>query len=362
MPTAKKLPSGSWRCQVYSHTESTLLPDGTTKKKRIYKSFTCDIKGPKGKRIAERMAAEWADEKEVSDANLDITFGEAADRYIDSRKSVLSPRTIMDYKRIRKHDLQSLMSKPLFHLTQHDVQTAIDLDAQKHSPKTVRNNHGFVSAVLKEFRPNFALSTQLPKKIRPNLYVPNDQDVKTLMRSVAGTEMEIPILLAAFGPMRRGEICALSADNINGNTVHVYLNMVRDENNNWIIKAPKSYAGDRYILFPDFVIDKLKNQSGRITDLYPDDITNKFKYVLKRAGLPHFRFHDLRHYSASIQHALGIPDSYIMQRGGWGNDAVLKEVYRHTLDDRTVQMNAVANEHFSELCDTKCNTDMKKAL
>ena len=24
MPTARKLPSGSWRCQVYSHTEETV--------------------------------------------------------------------------------------------------------------------------------------------------------------------------------------------------------------------------------------------------------------------------------------------------------------------------------------------------
>ena len=54
----------------------------------------------------------------------------------------------------------------------------------------------------------------------------------------------------------------------------------------------------------------------------------------------------LRHYCASIQHALGIPDAYIMQRGGWNSDAVLKQVYRHALSDRAVQMNAIANEHF----------------
>ena len=42
MATAKKLPSGSWRCQVFSHFEEQIQPDGTVKKKRIYKSFTCD--------------------------------------------------------------------------------------------------------------------------------------------------------------------------------------------------------------------------------------------------------------------------------------------------------------------------------
>lgn len=34
----KKLPSGNWRCQVYSHTEETMQPDGTITKKRIYHS------------------------------------------------------------------------------------------------------------------------------------------------------------------------------------------------------------------------------------------------------------------------------------------------------------------------------------
>ena len=61
--------------------------------------------------------------------------------------------------------------------------------------------------------------------------------------------------------------------------------------------------------------------------LTPNDITNRFKTVPKHAGLPHFRFHDLRHYNASIQHALGIPDAYLMQSGGRENDSVLKSVF-----------------------------------
>ncbi len=46
-----------------------------------------------------------------------------------------------------------------------------------------------------------------------------------------------------------------------------------------------------------------------------------------------FRFHDLGHYYASTLHAIGIPDPYIMERCGWGNDAVRKDVYRHTTGD-----------------------------
>lgn len=161
--------------------------------------------------------------------------------------------------------------------------------------------------------------------------------------------MEIPILLAAFGPMRRSEICALDSDHISGNIIHVEYAMVMDENNKWVIKPPKSFAGDRNIEFPDFVIEKLKNKSGRVVTLSPAQISDRFVTLLKRAGIPHFRFHDLRHYGASIQHALGVSDAYIMERGGWGSDTVLKSVYRHTMSDKNETMTATINSHFKQL-------------
>ncbi len=67
---------------------------------------------------------------------------------------------------------------------------------------------------------------RLKKKVRPDIYVPSDAEIKQLLSSVAGTDMELPVLLAAFGPMRRGEICALSSEDISGNIVHVCKNMV----------------------------------------------------------------------------------------------------------------------------------------
>lgn len=356
MPTAKKLPSGSWRCLVYSHTEEIKNSDGSIKKKRIYESFTSNIPGPKGKRIAEQAAAEFAANKDQRSRSADMLLGTAMDNYIQSRESILSPRTIMDYKQIRRMSLQSLMNIRLSRITQEDIQIAINLEAVNHSPKTVRNSHGLLSAVLKQYRPDFALNTSLPKKQRVELYIPTDEEVKRLIRASEGTEMELPILLAAFGPMRRGEICALDSTDISGNIVHVSKNMVRTEDNTWIIKSPKSYAGDRYIDFPDFVAEKWRGKTGRIVNLTPNNITDRFRSCLHRAGLPHFRFHDLRHYSASIQHALGIPDSYIMQRGGWGNDGTLKAVYRHALADKTKEMDDIANQHFNELCNTKYNT------
>lgn len=361
MPTARKLPSGSWRCQVFSHWEYTATDDGRIEKKRVYRSFTCDTPGPRGKREAERMAAEFAVDKELA-KHCTLTLGECLDRYIDGRSRVLSPNTIREYRRARKAVLPELMDKRLDKITQEDVQLAINDACLNHAPKTVRNMHGLISAVMAAYRPDFALHTVLPKKTRPNLYTPSDEDVRLLLEAVKDTEMEIPVLLAAFGPMRRGEICALDSKHIKGNVVHVEWSMAKNEDHEWVIKRPKSYAGDRFIMFPDFVIEKIKGKEGRIVELNPDQVSNRFVRIMRDLDIPHFRFHDLRHYCASIQHALGIPDAYIMQRGGWGSDAVLKEVYRHAMDEKTAEMNAVANAHFAALCNTPCNTEEKNPL
>ena len=44
-------------------------------------------------------------------------------------------------------------------------------------------------------------------------------------------------------------------------------------------------------------------------------------------------------------HAIGIPDQYIMQRGGWSSDGVLKSIYRNTMDDYTEKFSQQVNTY-----------------
>ena len=339
MATARKLPSGSWRVRVYLFTD----PEG----KKHYKSFTAPTK-----KEAERMALN------CSGVSEDRTFEEAAEAYISHRINTLSPRTIEDYKRTSRLYLNGLNRIRVDKVTQRDVQKVIDYWAGELSPKTVANIHSFISAVMRENRPEFALNTSLPQRTKANLNIPGDDDVKRLLRAVQGTSLELPIMLAAFGPMREGEICALRMENINGNTVHVCENMVKkmvDKKTTWVIRHPKTTEGDRYIEYPDFVVKLWANKKDRITDLNPNSLCKLFHRKVTSLGMS-FRFHDLRHYSASIQHALGIPDAYIMQRGGWSSDRILKDVYRHTLSDHQKQMADLANTHFTQMYDTTDDT------
>lgn len=171
-------------------------------------------------------------------------------------------------------------------------------------------------AVIDTYHPEIKLHITLPQKIQTQLYVPSDSDIKSILDyfSKNDKDMEIAVYLAAFGTMRRSEICALTSDNINGNIIYVNKAMADKGSNEWVIKTTKTVKSTRMIEMPELVVKKLP-PSGRIVNLNPDQVTHRFEKAIKNLRITSFRFQDLRHYAASIMHAIGIPDQYIMQRG-----------------------------------------------
>ena len=129
----------------------------------------------------------------------------------------------------------------------------------------------------------------MPQTVVPNLYTPSDSDVNALLKYVKGTHLKTAICLTAFGPL------------------------------------------------------------GRIVPLSPDSIKKRFINTIKLLDIPHFLFHDLRHYVASILHAIGIPDQYIIERGGWSTDNVMKTIYRGAINEESKKMNHKINEHFESM-------------
>lgn len=348
MPTAKKLPSGSWRCLVFSHYEYEKQDDGKVKKKRVYESFTCEDPSSSGKRQAEALAAEFALNKERMKRS-DFTLKEAMDRYIDSKRNVLSPTSIRGYETLVRNAYTTLLKMNTKKINQHTIQEWANGYSLSHSPKTVSNAHGFLAAVLSVYEPSLRLRTKLPSAKPRELYTPSDSDIKKLLGYLEDTELEKVVLLAAFGTLRRGEICALTDEDISGNTITINKSMVRSDSGGFIIKTPKTVSSYREVEYPDFVIEKFKGVEGRLIKMHPEDISKSFGKVLKEAGLPRFRFHDLRHYSASIMHAIGIPDQYIMERGGWKTDRVLKQVYRNVISEEQKKFTEQINSHFKSM-------------
>ena len=109
MATARKLPSGSWRCQVYSHTERIYnKKTDEWKDRRVYESFTSDDPSPAGKREAELAAAQFAATKQGRKSMRNMPLSQAMEDYIESRSNVLSPSTLRDYRRMKEQSYSGI--------------------------------------------------------------------------------------------------------------------------------------------------------------------------------------------------------------------------------------------------------------
>ena len=368
MAKAKKLASGSWRCQVYSHTETVIDPVTNVKKeRRIYRSFTSDDPSPAGRRKAEAMAAEFALHKEDFKITTSYILKEAMERYCETKSNILSPSTLRAYKSLIRNAYPSILDRRTDKLSSVDVQKAINQLSENHSPKYVKNAYGFLTAVMTLYQPDLTLNVKLPQAVRPDTYTPSDAEISRLIEffRVNDSFMLNAVYLGAFGTLRRSEVCAAAAEDITGNRLFVHKAMIQSENGEWEIRKTKTYSSARFVDLPEFVIAGFPKQ-GRLVPLTPNMVTDRLRRSLRKLGLPHFRFHDLRHYAASIMHTLGIPDQYIMQQGGWKSDNVLKNIYRNALPDYQKKFLRDMSEHFREIDEgntapSTCNTNRKKS-
>ena len=324
------------------------LPSGSYRIRKMYKgkTYTVITDYKPTQKEAMKLMAEELDKVQTS-ASIHMNFDTAANKYIDVKSNVLSPSSVNGYKSVLRNLSCKFKEMLINDITALDIQKEINDYSVNRSPKTVRNAHGFISAVLGMFRPEFVISTTLPQKRKHNEYIPTDEDVKRILQQAKGTRYEIPLLLATFG-LRRSEICALTLDDINGNMLTINKAMVLNADGEFVIKSTKTIDGTREIYLPDNIIE-LINENGKIYDGFPGQILKFLNRTQDKLEIPRFRLHALRHYYASMSHSLGIPDSYIMQAGGWKSDTTLKRVYRHAMDDKKLEMQSFAAQYISEL-------------
>jgi len=321
---ATKLPSGTWRVLAYAGTDRNGRP--------VRKSFS-----GLDKRKVLSDAAAWIDEHRAV-SSTSCTFGDAAEDFFLLRGPALSPSTLRGYKNVAnqlKRKYPRFWRSRVYGISSDDVQALVlQLTRSGLKAKTVKNYTGFISTVLQSKQIRMPV-VSLPQKARPTLNVP---DIFTVTRTLAAakdnTELWICIMLAATGPLRRGEVAALEMPDIDfeNNVVHVCHDMVMGPDKEWHIKPPKTPTSDRYIIMPEELISAIRKQ-GYVTNWTPKQIYNKFNWLLKKNDIPHYRFHDLRHFCVSYLKAMGVEDLYIAQRTGHSDYAVLRNVYAHTLQD-----------------------------
>ncbi len=345
IPKAKKLPSGMYRVQV--------MVDG----RRM--SITDEDPG-----VAEAKAAALkAKLEQAVKSPRSLTVGEAIDRYIESKDSVLSPSTILGYKRLRKNAFQEIMKVKLPVLTQEKVQRAVNAMAKAgKSPKYIRNAHGLLNAALTEYAPNIVLRTTLPQKEKYEVHVPTDEEIEVIMGMVRGTEMELPILLALWLGLRESEIRGITWDSISNGVLHIKEAIVEGEGGA-TKKGTKTYSGNRKIKLPQYIeelVNAQPHKNDHVIQLSGQAMYKRFVRLCEKAGVRKCRFHDLRHANASVMLALGVPDKYAMERMGHATNNMLKTVYQHTMKSKQDEVADMVDKYFEEKLHTKLHIKNRK--
>ncbi len=354
MAKAKKLPSGSWRTLESKKINGVM----------VRKSFTvspdeCGGDSRKARNLSELQARMWKDDLE------DLVSGKvsvqiALENYINDRSKVLSPSTIRSY-RMMLPSLEPLFSLQASDVSTPDIQRLINDMSMDVKTKTIKNRIGLLLSALDYANNNTKFKIRYPSKNSKKVKAPDSDEIYCLLADCSGS-MQLAVALAAFGSLRRSEICALKFGDISRdmNLVSVHAALVLGDNGYIYKEFTKTEGSTRAVELPSFVLDLIPQ--GRpndfiISDLTPDAISGRFERMAKRLHID-ASFHSLRHFAASFRSDLGIPKKYIEEVGGWAPGSLILPVhYDNTIASSRRKFTQIANnyieENFSEIFQTK---------
>lgn len=313
------------------------LPSGSYRVRKQYKGRTYTLTfpyKPSQKEVMSKML-----ERIENEVNDNYTVKYYINKYIDSRRNVLSPSSIRTYEGYINVLSPHFLNLHLSELTQDDVQVEINNYALTRAPKTVKTMRGFLSAVIGSYKPQMTLRVVVPQEIHKSRYLPSQDDIRAILDYASGTEDSIGFQLGVLS-LRRSEICALELEDLQGNELHVHANMVF--NKGWIKKeSPKTDAGNRIIYLPQSLVDEIQAK-GYFFKFSPNKLLEHLHKAQKELGIPQFRFHDLRHFFASYS-AKVMGEAEAMSLGGWKSDYVFKQIYRDSFENER----KIASENFA---------------
>lgn len=274
------------------------------------------------------------------------TVKSCIDEYIASKKNVLSPSTIKGYVAVERNSPEWLLDMNVYDVTQLDIQKAVNEYSSNHSPKSVRNYHALIVSALKMFRPNMSFNTTLPQKLAKEVTIPSHDDIIRLLDAMREHDYYPCVVLGCLG-LRRSEIQALEPSDFDDNGVSINKARVLNEHNESVVKTTKTTSSTRYVYVPSDIIKIIKDR-GYVYRGNHNTLINVMHRYQDKIGMPRCRFHDLRHFYVSYAHSIGMSDAAIMQAGGWRTDAIMKNVYRHSMNDASEQ-ERVAKSMFSSI-------------
>jgi len=350
-------------------------------KKWRQKAQTTNLKVKGNKKEAEKIADEFLEkfEKEYNNRNFNvdanILFSDFLFTWLETKKINVRPNTLHAYTlNVNTHIAPYFKDRniKLCDLNQRHLQAFINKKLEVLSPNTVLKLHQHIYSALKHalqfdlIQCNWAERVELPHKVKPTPMFYSTKELQNLLEVANGTPVESAVYLTVHYGLRREEVLGLkySAIDFDKNTIEINHTAVLVGSKVTYIDKTKTSASKRTLPLMDDVKEYLEamkkvqeKDKGIFGDSYfvsdyvcknpdgtlikPTYLTQNFNKLLKKNGLKHMRFHDIRHSFASLMLRSGCSLKETQVWLGHEDISTTGNVYAHLLFEEKVKASSM---------------------
>jgi integrase len=319
------------------------------------------------------------------------TVGQFINEWLEIQvKPNLSPSTYRGYEQTaRMYIIPALGRIPLDRLTGKEVQECLNKMAEDGlSPTSVKNVNATLKSALSKAQKwgyidrNAAKLATPPKQQKYQAHPLTVDQSERLLASVANHRWEALFYLSLMMGLRRGEVIGLRWSDIDFNVdftvgmLHVRQSLQRIPKNGVLQQQVKSVTSRRHIPVPSACLQALVRRLSRQQEerkaagekwkqdgdfvftscwggrIMPEEPTRQLDIVLKQMGIPHVRFHDLRHSTASLLIAKHVPMKVIQEILGHSTFQITADTYSHLVSNELSDAMKAMDDLFSKPADS----------
>jgi len=295
-----------------------------------------------------------------------LTVGDYLKRWLKDVEDTVRRSTYEGYEyAVRPHIVPALGRIKLKDLTSAHLRSFYRdrLDSGR-APATVYKLHVVLHKALKAavadglIPRNAAAGLKLPRITREEIDPLTEEEARRLLETVRGDRLETLYVLALNTGMRQGELLALKWDDVDlERGVLRVRRTLTHANKSFVLGEPKTKNSRRTIRLTTGAVNALRMHLSRqleeieyMGSLYqpgglifatetgtiinPSNLRNRsFKPLLKGAGLPPIRFHDLRHTCATLLLSNDVNAKVVSEMLGHSSIRITLDIYSHLMPD-----------------------------
>jgi integrase len=293
-----------------------------------------------------------------------LTLGEYLDRWLnDCVRGTVRQRTWERYEQIlRVHIKPTLGRVRLRALTAAHVR---GLYKEKLNAGLAQRTVQYVHTTLRKALKDAVTDGLIPRNVTDGIKAPRPEkkeihalspdQARTFLEAARGDRFEALYVLAVHCGLREGELLGLRWDDVDLKAGKLSVRRTLSETRTGHVFEPPKNGKGRSIRLTTGTVEALRSHrkrqneerlvlgskwqdhdlvfpSQRGTTMNAKNLTSRtFKPILKRAGLPDIRLHDLRHTCATLLLSRGVHPKFVQELLGHATISITLDTYSHVL-------------------------------